>query len=107
MNPKFCHILEFGVFKGKTIKQLRKTLDDKWLIFGFDSFEGLPENWDGIKKNVGSLSNHGMIPDVPRVKFFKGWFQDTIPEYLLEGESIALLHVDCDLYSSTKEILEK
>ena len=37
--------LEFGVFKGVTISAVAKARPD--LIFhGFDSFEGLPEDWD-------------------------------------------------------------
>lgn len=107
MNPKFRHILEFGVFKGKTVKQLRKTLDDYWLIYGFDSFIGLPEDWEGTDQTQNSFSRNGEIPDIPRVKFLKGWFTETIPVYLHEGEPIALLHVDCDLYSSTKTVLEQ
>jgi hypothetical protein len=103
MNPNLRHILEFGVFRGKTIKQLRKTLGDEYKIFGFDSFEGLPEEWEGV--NAPNFSTNGSIPNIPRVTFFKGWFKDTIPSYLEIGESIALLHVDCDLYSSTKTVL--
>lgn len=107
MNPKFNQVLEFGVFKGKTIRQLRKTLGDQWEIYGFDSFEGLPEDWEGTTQLKGGLSSQGIIPDIPRVVFMKGWFEETIPEYLLtHTKPIALLHIDCDLYSSTCTILK-
>lgn len=106
LNPQLKHILEFGVYKGKTIKQLRKTLSDDWIIYGFDSFIGLPEDWEGTDQVKHSFSREGMIPDIPRVKFMKGWFTETIPVYLQESQPIALLHIDCDLYSSTKTVLE-
>jgi predicted O-methyltransferase YrrM len=35
----------------------------------------------------------------------KGWFSDTLPLFLDEySESVRFLHVDCDLYSSTRTI---
>ncbi len=37
-------ILEFGVYKGETINFIASKLRDK-VIYGFDSFEGLPEDW--------------------------------------------------------------
>jgi hypothetical protein len=44
------------------------------------------------------------------VRLHKGWFNDSIPVYLqaLGGKTtpIAYLHVDCDLYSSTRTIFE-
>jgi hypothetical protein len=39
------------------------------------------------------------------VVLHKGWFCDTLPLFLDEHiESVRFLHVDCDLYSSTKTI---
>ena len=35
-----------------------------------------------------------------------GLFEDTIPDYLKVAKPIALLHVDCDLYSSTKCVFD-
>lgn len=103
-GPK--HVLEFGVYKGGTVRQLRTDLPEDYLMFGFDSFEGLPEHWTGTNTTPGQFSTNGAIPDVPGVKFYAGWFEDTIPDYLKEADTIALLHVDCDLYSSTVTVLE-
>jgi hypothetical protein len=36
-------VLEFGIFSGRTINHLAQPESSK--IWGFDSFEGLPEDW--------------------------------------------------------------
>ena len=102
-NP-YTHILEFGVYKGGTIELLRNRLPEKYKIYGFDSFEGLPEDWQGTVCTKGFFCTHGQIPNIKNVTFFKGWFEDTIKEYLKNANNISLLHIDCDLYSSTKTI---
>lgn len=105
INPQFKHVLEFGVFKGKTVKQLRQSFDSSYKVFGFDSFEGLPEKWTGTTVDPKSFSTNGVIPNVDGVQFYKGWFSETLPLYLPIAQPIALLHMDCDLYSSTKQVL--
>jgi len=100
------HILEFGVYQGASISTIRNVLDSSYQVFGFDSFEGLPENWEGTVCNQGAFSTYGNIPNVPGVTFFKGWFEDTIKDYLKIQQPITLLHLDCDLYSSTKTVLD-
>ena len=40
-------ILEFGVRKGLTIKEIAKRIS-KRKCYGFDSFEGLPEDWSAL-----------------------------------------------------------
>lgn len=106
MHPDYKHVLEFGVYKGVSLKQLRKNLTQEYSLYGFDSFEGLPEHWTGTKTYPKQFSTGGVIPKISGVKFYKGWFVDTLPEYLTIAEPIALLHVDCDLYSSTVTVLE-
>lgn len=103
------HVLEFGVCRGGTIRVIRQSLDQSFQVFGFDSFVGLPEAWidkDGVVVVPPEyFSTNGVIPNVKNVKFYAGWFTDTLPDYLNIAEPIALLHVDSDLYSSAKEVL--
>lgn len=115
INNDLKHILEFGVYKGNSIHKIRNLTDLSFKVFGFDSFEGLPENWissnnqiagNGVCKK-GFFSTNGEIPNIKNIKFFKGLFEETIPEYLKESKPIAFLHIDCDLYSSTKTVLYK
>lgn len=98
-------ILEFGVFSGYTIN-LISDLFKSQIIYGFDSFQGLPENWrDGFPEGAFGIEN---LPKVNRdVKLIKGWFDETLPKFTQENnEDVAFLHIDCDLYSSTKIIFE-
>jgi hypothetical protein len=99
--------LEFGVFEGRTINLCSKKYPDRE-FYGFDSFEGLPEDWrDGFSKGFFSL--RGRLPAVnPNVSLIKGLFSDTLENFLEErgGDPVSFIHVDCDLYSSTKYILE-
>ena len=96
--------LEFGVFQGASINYLATQTHDT--VYGFDSFEGLPEYWrDGVAQG------HFKVPELPKVKanvkLIKGWFNETLPAFLKqETRPVAFLHVDCDLYSSTKTVLE-
>lgn len=96
--------IELGVYNGVTIGCLATARPD--LEFhGFDSFEGLPEDWDMGQKQVKgeAFDRKGELPDVPdNVKLYKGWFSETLPHFLTEALSpISFLHVDCDIYSST------
>lgn len=99
--------LEFGVWNGHTINIVGKKLKD-WNIYGFDSFEGLPEKWrDGY--DAGFFSTGGKLPSVPKnVNLVPGWFDTSIPEWKHKTSynHIDILHVDCDLYSSTKTIFD-
>ncbi len=98
-------VLEFGVYKADTLNYIAKQLS-KYDVYGFDSFEGLPEFWrDGFDKGAFALEN---LPRVEKnVKLIKGWFDKTLPTFIQkEKRDIAYLHVDCDLYSSTKTIFE-
>ncbi|MBT8376692.1 MAG: class I SAM-dependent methyltransferase [Bacteroidia bacterium] len=96
--------LEFGVFSGETINHVAKKCPNT-TIYGFDSFEGLPEAWrDGYKP--GHFNTKHKLPKVNKnVVLIKGWFEDTLKPFVKEyKEPVAFLHIDCDLYSSTKTI---
>lgn len=97
--------LEFGVATGKTINYISSFTTDN--VYGFDSFEGLPEKWrDGYDK--GCFSTNGVLPEVnENVKLVKGWFNDTLPTFIKsQNKKVSFIHMDADLYSSTKYILD-
>ena len=103
--------LEMGVFSGKTINFIATDKLDQ-IIYGFDSFQGLPEAWSrddttmfakgffAINKLPNVLSNVVLVP---------GWFENSLPVFKqaeLKNQFIAFMHIDCDLYSSTKTIFD-
>lgn len=98
--------LEFGVSSGTSVNFISRFTQDK--VYGFDSFEGLPENWrNGFEK--GKFDRKGELPKVnPNVVLIKGWFKDTLPPFIQKhnDQKISFLHIDADLYSSTKLILD-
>ena len=96
--------LEFGVGRGKSIRWIGAHAGRP--VYGFDSFEGIPEYWNG--NPVGAFAQK-KLPKVPdNVEFRIGMFDKSIPPFLEEQrDPIAFLHVDCDLYSSTVTIFDK
>ena len=104
--PAHGHYLEFGVFSGGTIRHIARRKRAA-VIHGFDSFEGLPEPWSGFTLGQRVFSRGGHLPRVPaNVVLHKGWFRDTVPQWCRETDGpIAFIHIDCDLYSSTVDIL--
>jgi len=99
-------ILEFGVRNGHSINHLGEIFPDR-KVYGFDSFEGLPEAWND--EGAGSYSAGGRLPKVPpNVEFVVGWFNETLPGFKqAHPEPVAFMNVDCDLYSATKTIFEE
>lgn len=104
--PKAGLVLEFGVRFGNTIRQIAELVGSGQAVHGFDSFAGLPEAWHEEAK--GSYSTQGEIPSVPgHVHLHPGWFENTLPEFLQKHSgNIRLINIDCDIYSSTKTVLD-
>lgn len=104
--------IELGVCLGRTINFLA-ALNPKEPIYGFDSFEGLPEDWVRedyiLPKGTFALKNPEKRPFVlGNVELVSGWFKDTLPIFAkekLEDQPVAFIHVDCDVYTSTAEAL--
>jgi len=97
--------LEFGVYQGSTINFIAEhaiTLP----VFGFDSFEGNPEDWRSeYKKGAFALETLPQFPNT--ISIVRGSFQDSIPAFLETNKSnIVFVHIDCDLYSSAKIIFD-
>lgn len=110
LSSKTITYVEFGVYGGDSIKFFSAQNKAPSSIFiGLDSFEGLPEDWGHVKK--GSFDMKGAVPriDDTRVKFIKGWFQNTWTDLVgvLPDDGDLIVHYDADLYSSTLFALTK
>ena len=105
LAPQEGLYLEFGVASGTTINIIASLT--KAIVHGFDSFEGLPEDWWGVYKK-GTFASPGRRPKTRKnVTLHVGWFNDTLPRFLeTHREPVAFLHIDCDVYSSAKTVLD-
>ena len=118
--------LEFGIFKGSTFWHAQRLAGeygfDRMRFFGFDSFCGLPqvtgidqtendEFYEGqyacSRESVAEkLSERGV--DWRRTFLVPGYFRDTLKPALRLKHRLrraAIVLIDCDLYSSTVEVL--
>jgi hypothetical protein len=99
--------LEFGVWRGDVTRYWSKLLRNPGSrLHGFDTFEGLPEAWADIYPR-GFFSTGGQLPQIddPRVQFFKGRFEDTLPHYKCPPHETLVMIMDADLYSATAFVL--
>lgn len=116
-------MMEFGVHSGGSLRQFRKLYNmfvpqaSNSLLYGFDSFEGLPnETKDKNNPDYWSSGQFDLSGNIPSdlteengYKIYKGWFEKTLTKELadsLEGKQLGLLHVDCDIYSSAYTVLD-
>ena len=100
--------LEFGVFSGTSINHFSDIIKDQ-NIYGFDSFEGINEDWYGTSKTKGMFTMNGKLPKVnSNVKLIKGLVQETLINFLNEKENskIIFVHMDLDVYASSKFVLK-
>jgi hypothetical protein len=101
--------LQFGVYQGESLKFIAERSDS--YVFGFDSFEGLPEDWF-FQHDTNEFNLGGQVPQIQthrdNIRLIKGWFKDTLPafEEKLDCEVISFIHMDADIYSSTKEVFD-
>ena len=121
-------IVECGVGNGQTLSYILFNLSYNEKHFnrryiGFDSFQGFPEPTDednsprNPKKGewhhtneefvISNLNDLGFKDiNYKKIKFIKGFYDRTFQQYKDNITKISLLHIDCDLYSSTKISLE-
>lgn len=113
--------LEFGVFEGWTINTCAEIRPDQH-FWGFDSFEGLPEEWVVVdpthpkskpwkKMDKGHFALDSLPEVRDNVSLVKGFFDESLVpwmrENITEDSQVSWLHLDADLYSSTIYVLEK
>ena len=107
-----------------TIRQIGKFLNARGqqkVVCGFDSFRGLPEKWRDERSDYvvgghrvtnlhkGAFSTGGLppYPENEYVKWVPGWFNESLPTFLRtrqKSEYVGMLHVDCDIYSSSATV---
>ena len=124
-------ILEFGVFLGYSARVLAANIKrykfNSTRLHLFDSFEGFPEAvekdlsiyevingiWQrgglSTPKEIELLIEKGLQKELgkERVSVTKGFFNQTLEETIRKGalSKALLVHLDCDLYSSSKYVL--
>lgn len=122
-------VLEFGTAQGyasaKILYAIRHLgLEDRVSFLGFDSFEGLPEaanpedrgfrgnDWiqGSYRASLARIEAHCAQKGYRNASFHPGYFEDSLtPELIrgLEDRPPVLVWLDCDLYSSTRLVLER
>lgn len=122
-------ILEFGVFKGRSLvffyqlveRLWRVELRKEYRIFGFDSFNGLPEpeeaaNHPNFRKGMYNCAKeevHSMLRkakvDLAKIHLVEGYYNDALNPELMQRLNIkraSLINIDCDLYESALAALK-
>lgn len=103
---------EFGVWRGRGVNLFARHLARSGVtVWGFDSFEGLEEDWTGHARGAeqGRYSLEGQMPEVlDNVRLVKGMVQDTVPGWLAEQRQGPLIfaHLDLDTYTPTRFVLD-
>ncbi|MCB1110529.1 MAG: class I SAM-dependent methyltransferase [Chlamydiia bacterium] len=131
MNQIQGDIVEFGTLEGFTaiiFAQLMEKYKINHSLHLFDSFEGFPEITSAVDLNsyevkdyqVWSSGAMSLAPSVPTliqerietiipkdaIHIHKGFFSETFQKKTLKSKP-AIVHIDCDLYQSAKEVLSK
>jgi len=109
LENEIVDYLEFGVAEGESFKWwIERLTNNKNKFYGFDTFEGLPENW-GVAYKKGDMVSTIPIVNDDRAEFFKGLFQDTLLDFLKNGylqkDRKKVIHLDADIFSATLFVL--
>lgn len=102
--------LEFGVSTGGSLRRIADGMPDGSRVVGFDSFAGLPEHW---REGFPAGSFRATPPDIPGTELVVGLYADSLPGWVSSAAQeggpgdvpVRLVHIDCDLYSSTRDVL--
>ena len=107
--PVTGYVIECGVAQGQSLLWLVSLAHKNQRIFGFDSFEGLPEDWvmsEDITVPAGCFKCGK--PNIEGAELRVGLFSETLSAWKIEHPGrIAFLHIDADLYSSAATALEE
>jgi hypothetical protein len=130
-------VAEFGTSSGRTAMTLAKAMAEMGHLYGpaehgiaprklrlFDSFQGFPVASDPIDKATPHIESGAWGPGVAKdappalvremcethlpsdaLVIYEGWYRDTMPS--LDAVKFAMVHIDCDLYESTMDVLDR
>jgi hypothetical protein len=107
--PRNGYFAEFGVYGGESLNFIARRTKD--VVYGFDAFEGLPAAWTPeVARGTFDIGGQRALHRIrfePNVSLRAGWFNNTLPSFVthVRPPIAAFLHVDCDLYSSSAEVL--
>lgn len=109
LNQEPIDYIEFGVHEGNSLKWWANHLPHSDNHFyGFDTFEGLPEDWGLFFKKGDMFAKMPVITD-KRIICIKGLFQNTLYSFLTDNcplkDKRKVIHLDADLFSSTMYVL--
>ncbi|MFZ0601570.1 MAG: TylF/MycF/NovP-related O-methyltransferase [Roseiarcus sp.] len=113
-------IVEFGIYEGAWLEALAEMRERHgWTrtLWGFDSFEGLPEPKAGFDPTCwtkgmyaapyDAVSMRLRAVDRPWLRLVRGWFSETLPDEPARSiEKIAYARIDSDLYESCADCLK-
>jgi hypothetical protein len=105
-SPTERMVWGFGVGSARSMNHSAQLAFPR-VVHGFDSLHGLPEDWrPGFAK--GTFESGGRPPAVrPNVVLHVDWFEPTLAPFRTDlSGPVVILHIDCDLYSSTKTVLD-
>jgi O-methyltransferase len=111
LDKKDLLYLEFGVASGSSfIWWLNKNIHPDSQFWGFDTFEGLPEDWGGYKK--GAMAFAQVEVNDERAGFVRGIFQHSLHDFIESNKDLLqnkpkVIHLDADLFSSTIFVLSQ
>jgi len=110
LDKKEMVYLEFGVASGSSFFWwVRKNTHPGSVFRGFDTFEGLPEDWGGFKK--GAMAFDQKEAADTRAEFVKGIFQESLYPFIESNKELLkkpkVIHLDADLFSSTIFVLSQ
>lgn len=110
LSPGEGMALEFGVFKGVSLRALALAFPARRFT-GFDSFEGLPEPWRRSETSTYEAGHFALkaLPAMPaNVELVAGFFEDSLDTWLEANPGpVGFVHVDPDLYSAAKFVLDR
>jgi len=111
-NIESGHIVEFGCYRGGSalfMAFLATRFFPGMRVFAFDTFAGMPQTDQAIDlhksgdfkdTNLESVRAYARSLNLENIEFIPGRFEDCAVSSLARIGKVALVHIDCDIYSA-------